>query len=96
LIRSRRQAAKALERIAEQSPAAFRESLRLALTGDDANARRIAAWVVGYYDQEEATRRTLEDLAANNSDDDIHAGARDAAARYARKLALFGVSSPHD
>jgi energy-coupling factor transporter ATP-binding protein EcfA2 len=88
----RRDAAPALERIVEKSPAAFREGLRLALTGDDANARRIAARVVGYYDQDDATRCALEDLAANNSDDDIHAVARDAAARYARKLKLFGAS----
>jgi HEAT repeat protein len=89
-------AAQALERIAEQSPAAFLKSLRLALTGDDFNARRIAAKVIGHYDQDEATRRTLKNLAANDSDADIHAIADDAAARYARKLALFGVSSPHD
>jgi hypothetical protein len=81
-----------LERIAEQSPAAFLKSLRLALTGDDPDARRIAARVIGYYDQDDATRCALEDLAANNSNADIHAVARDAAARYARKLKLFGAS----
>jgi HEAT repeat protein len=92
----RRYAAQALERIVEQSSTLFLEGLRLALTGDDSDARRIAARVVGYYDQDVATLRTLENLAANRSNTNIKTIATDAAARYARKLALFGVSSPHD
>jgi HEAT repeat protein len=89
-------AAQALERMVEKSPGVFLNGLHRALKGNDFNARRIAARVVGYYDQDDATRRTLENLAANRSNTNIKTIATDAAARYARKLALFGVSSPHD
>jgi HEAT repeat protein len=86
---ARYNAAVALWRIAEQSPDFFRDGLHQALTDDDFNARHIAARVIGYYDQDEATLRTLEDLASNDLAEDIRAVARDAAARYKRKLALF-------
>jgi HEAT repeat protein len=88
-------AAQALERIAEQSPTVFRDGLRLALTGDDSDARRIAAKVVGYYAADGETLPALQ-TAAKDSNDDIQAIADDAAARYTRKLALFGVSLPND
>jgi HEAT repeat protein len=60
-------AAVALWRIVEKSPAVFLDGLRLALTGDNSDARRIAAKVIGYYAEDDATRRTLEDLAAKTT-----------------------------
>jgi HEAT repeat protein len=86
------EAAQALERRAESSASVFHEGLRLALTGDDFNARRIAARVIGYYEKDEATLRTLENLAATRFNTNIRTIATDAAARYARKLRLFGAT----
>jgi HEAT repeats len=85
-------AAQALERTVEKSPSAFLEGLRLALTDSDSDARRIAAKIIGYYAEDDATRCALEELATNGPNEDIRAVARDAARRYARKLSLFGAT----
>jgi HEAT repeat protein len=86
----RREAAQALERIAEQSPTVFRDGLRLALTGDDFNARHIPARIIGYYTDDPEILRTLAHLASAGPTDELRTIARDSVARYTRKLILFG------
>jgi hypothetical protein len=66
--------------------------LHRALTDNNSDARHIAAKVIGYYAEGDATRCALEDLAANDPNEYIRDVARDAARRYARKLSLFGAT----
>jgi HEAT repeat protein len=93
------QAAAMLDRIAEQSPTIFLAGLKKALTANNAKTRQMAMRIIGYYATDQETLQALQRLSKSPSAwfrTELRAGADDAAARYARKLTLFGVSSPPD
>jgi HEAT repeat protein len=94
-----RQAAQALERIVEKSSTLFLAGLKQALTANDAQTRQMAVRIIGYYATDQETLQDLQRLPNSPSSwfrGELRAAARDAATRYARKPALFGVSLPND